>query len=70
MRITSDKELEALLRGASFSNPAHKDALRSRLFSDTRQLALDELAMVAGGAAAESFQPEDWPELERKEEIQ
>ena len=58
----ADGNLETLLRGATFSNPAHKEALRARLFGDMQELKPDDLAMVAGGVTMHRFTPEDWAE--------
>ena len=66
MHIKTDQDLETLLRGASFSNPAHKEALRARLFGDMQELKPDDLDMVAGGVAGDCFRPEDWPEAQKK----
>ena len=52
--------MEQLLHGAAFPNPAHREALRARLFEDARELDLDDLALVAGGAALPEAEPEDW----------
>ena len=49
MRKPPDRDVEALLRSAAFSNPVHKDALRQRLFGDEAELEPDDLALVAGG---------------------
>lgn len=40
-----------MLRGGVKSNPAHKEALRARLFHSPEQLSLDDLENVIGGAA-------------------
>ena len=61
-----DRDMEKLLRGAAFSNPAHKEALRARLFGDMQALELDDLALVAGGLTTDRFQPEDWPKELKK----
>lgn len=63
----ADGNLETLLRSATFSNPAHKEVLRSRLFDDMRKLEPDELAMVAGGATMPCFTPEDWAEAQENQ---
>ena len=51
-----ERDAETLLRGAAFPNPAHKEALRGRLFGDMQTLELDDLALAAGGLA-EPFVP-------------
>ena len=60
MSKASDRDIEELLRSAAFSNPAHKEALRSRLFGDRQALALDDLALAAGGLAEPLVPPEAW----------
>ena len=61
-----ERNLEIMLRGVAFSNPAHKEALRERLFGDEAELELDDLALVAGGLA-EPFVPlEAWPDKEMR----
>lgn len=65
MRKPPDQDVEALLRGAAFPNPAHKEALRGRLFGDGAALDLDDLALVAGGLTEPLVPPETWPDKER-----
>ena len=48
MAITEER-VENLLRNAVFTNSRHKEALRSRLVSEVRELSDEELEMVAGG---------------------
>ena len=60
MSKASDRDIEELLRSAAFPNPAHKEALRGRLFHDMQALALDDLALVAGGLAEPFVPPEAW----------
>ena len=60
MRKPPDRDVEALLRSAAFSNPIHKDALRQRLFGDWAELEPDDLALVAGGLAEPFVPPEAW----------
>ena len=60
MRKPPDRDVEALLRSAAFPNPAHKEALRGRLFGDRQTLALDDLALAAGGLAEPFVPPEAW----------
>ena len=60
MSKAPNRDVEALLRGAAFPNPAHKEALRGRLFNDMQALALDDLALVAGGLGEPFVPPEDW----------
>ena len=55
-----ERNLEIMLRGVAFSNPAHKEALRERLFGDEAELELDDLALVAGGLAEPFVPPEAW----------
>lgn len=62
MNKAPERDMEQLLRSTAFSSPAHKKALRERLFGDMQALELDDLAMVAGGVTVDRFQPEDWPE--------
>ena len=62
MRKPPDRDVEALLRSAAFSNPVHKDALRQRLFGDGAALDLDDLALVAGGLTEPFVPPEAWPD--------
>ena len=64
MNKTSDRDAEELLRGAAFPNPAHKEALRQRLFGDGAELELDDLALVAGGLTEPFVSPEAWPDRE------
>lgn len=59
MRKPTDRDVEALLRSAAFSNPVHKDALRQRLFGDEAELEPDDLALVAGGLTDPILPPED-----------
>ena len=66
MKKTSDRDVETLLRSAAFPNPAHKEALRGRLFGDGAALDLDDLALVAGGLTEPLFPPEAWPDTEQK----
>ena len=60
MSKASDRDIEELLRSAAFPNPAHKEALRGRLFHDMQALALNDLALVAGGLAEPFVPPEAW----------
>ena len=62
MRKPPDRDVEALLRSAAFPNPAHKEALRQRLFGDGAALDLDDLALVAGGLTELFVPPEAWPD--------
>ena len=48
MGIT-ERDVENLLREATFPNPTHKEALRERLFNGIKTLSLDDLALVAAG---------------------
>ena len=64
MRKPPDRDVEALLRDANFANPAHKEALRQRLFGDEAELEIDDLALVAGGLTEPFVPPEAWPEKE------
>ena len=66
MSNTHDRDVEQLLRSAAFSSPAHKEALRGRLFGDMQALELDDLALVAGGVTTERFQSGDWPEVSKE----
>ena len=65
MNKAPERDMETLLRGAAFSNPAHKEALRARLFGDMHTLELDDLALVAGGQTEPFVLPEDRPGEER-----
>lgn len=60
MSEASDRDVETLLHSAAFPDPAHKEALRQRLFGDGAALDLDDLALVAGGLAEPFVPPEDW----------
>lgn len=60
MSKASDQDVETLLRSAAFPNPAHKEALRGRLFHDMQTLSLDDLALVAGGLTEHLVPPEAW----------
>jgi len=62
MSIAHKQDLEELLRSAAISNPAHKEALRKRLFGDDTELELDDLSMAAGGLAESFVPPEAWPD--------
>ena len=64
MSKAHDRDAEALLHSAAFSNPVHKDALRQRLFGDGAELEPDDLALVAGGLAEPFVPPEAWPDRE------
>ena len=66
MSKTPERNVEALLRGAAFPNPAHKEALRARLFGDMQALALDDLALAAGGLTEPLVPPETWPDKEMR----
>ena len=66
MSKASDRDIEELLRSAAFPNPAHKEALRGRLFHDMQALALDDLALAAGGLAEPLVPPEAWPDKEMR----
>lgn len=65
MSKAHDRDIEELLRGAAFPNPAHKETLRARLFGDMQTLELDDLALVAGGLTEPFVLPEDRPDEER-----
>ena len=56
------RDMETLLHSAAFLNPAHKEALRGRLFHDMQTLSLDDLALVAGGLNEPFVPPEAWPD--------
>ena len=62
MSKAHDRDIEELLRSAAFPNPAHKEALRQRLFGDEAALDLDDLALVAGGLTEPFVPPEAWPD--------
>ena len=62
MSKASDRDVETLLHSAAFSNPAHKEALRQRLFGDEAALDLDDLALAAGGLAEPFVSPENRPD--------
>ena len=66
MSKASDRDVEAMLRDANFSNLVHKEALRQRLFSDGAELELDDLALVAGGLTEPFVSPEAWPDKETR----
>ena len=66
MSKTHDRDIEELLRDANFANPAHKEALRQRLFCDGAELELDDLALAAGGLAEPFVPPEAWPDKEMR----
>ena len=66
MRKPTDRDVEALLRSAAFSNPVHKDALRQRLFGDEAELELDDLALAAGGLTEPFVSQEAWPDAGQK----
>ena len=78
MSKASDRDVETLLRSAAFPNPAHKEALRQRLFGDgaelelddlalaAAELELDDLALAAGGLAEPFVPPEAWPDKEMR----
>ena len=66
MSKAPNRDVEALLRGAAFPNPAHKEALRGRLFNDMQTLALDDLALAAGGLTEPFVPPEDRPDKEMR----
>jgi len=66
MSKTSDRDVETLLHSAAFPNPAHKEALRQRLFGDGAELELDDLALVAGGLNKPFVSPEAWPDAGQK----
>jgi len=66
MSKASDRDVEALLHSAAFPNPAHKEALRQRLFGDEAELELDDLALVAGGLTESFVPPEAWTDKETR----
>ena len=66
MNKISDRDMETLLRSAAFPNPAHKEALRQRLFGDGAELELDDLALAAGGLTEPLVPPEAWPDKEMR----
>ena len=66
MRKPPDRDVEALLRSAAFSNPVHKDALWQRLFGDEAELELDDLALAAGGLTEPFVSQEAWPDAGQK----
>lgn len=68
MRKPPDRDVETLLRDANFASPAHKEALRKRLFADGTELELDDLAMVAGGLNEPFISPEDWSDKDTSHE--
>ena len=45
-----------MLRNAAFTDSAHKDAVRKKLRSESREITMDELEMVAGGVTHPVFQ--------------
>ena len=46
----TEKDIESLISGSIFSNPAHKEALRKRLLEpEVVELGLDDLVSAAGG---------------------
>ena len=51
MSARADKTIEDIIRNSAFPNPAHKDALRGRLFDGDVPLDLDDLETVTGGKA-------------------
>ena len=58
MNAWTDTDIENLIRDAAFPNPAHKRALRERLFEPILELRPDELDAAAGGVALP--EPESW----------
>lgn len=55
---SSDRDIENRVRGSSFSNPSHKERLRSRLLEQSQRLGADDLDGVTGGVAVPM--PEHW----------
>ena len=49
MKNRTEKDVENLIKNSAFPNPAHKEALRRRLFDAAVPLELEELDLVAGG---------------------
>ncbi len=66
MSKAPERDMETLLHSAAFPNPAHKEALRQRLFGDGAELELDDLALAAGGLAEPFVPPETWPDAGQK----
>lgn len=66
MKAWDDNEIINLIRSSAFPNPAHKQALRERLFEPTVELSLDDLSVAAGGAALP--EPESWEPWQSGEE--
>lgn len=64
MAIT-EKKIEDMLSKVMFTDSAHKEALRQRLYSETAELGSDELDMVAGGIMICSFSnmTDEWDKL-------
>ena len=57
----TDKDIEILIKTSTFSNPAHKKALREKLFEPVIELDPDDLNAAAGGLTlADSTSPEIW----------
>lgn len=63
-----NRDIEEMLRDADFSNSTHKEALRKRLFGDSTELELEDLAMVAGGLNEPFISPEDWSDKDTSHE--
>lgn len=66
MSKAPERDMETLLHSAAFPNPAHKEALRQRLFGDGAELEPDDLALVAGGLTEPFVSPEAWPDKETR----
>ena len=49
MKNWTEKEIENLIKNSAFPNPAHKKALRQKLFEPVIELSLDDLDAAAGG---------------------
>ena len=58
MKSWTEKDIENLIKSSAFPNPAHKKALKERLFEPTVKLSLDDLNAAAGGVTFP--EPEGW----------
>ena len=58
---SSDRDIENRVKGSNFSNPSHKERLRSKLLEQSKLLREDDLDGVTGGVTVPlSDQWESW----------
>ena len=56
----SDRDIENRVKGSIFSNPSHKERLRSKLLEQSKLLREDDLDGVTGGNIVPPSNYRDW----------